>query len=379
MARHIYLGEVIPNFIEPVSDSSISFSDIVKFGTNNLFPIEMAALARQSAYLRGVINSKVTYCAGTNFEGEDVDELHASFKNLLLDDFMTGNAYIELVTDRQASFLKLYHQDTTKVRIARKFKGFILNPDWENRNEEFDINIPEFPKFKKGKDGLLHSMLHIKNYEPGFKYYGIPDNYSGMKAAIIDSQADRWNKERLENSYSSDGILIIPGVDTTEEAQKIQDDLNRKKGAKNAGTIMPIYQKTLSQGESKEKPEFIPLTAKDDGSWLKVDEKSGEKILIANGWYASLAAFPQNTGFDTQRILNDYYMAKANVIEPIQKFWLNVFNTIFKQFNMPEVTIVNSVPLDDIEVMTIDERRAMLGKDPIDGGNQLLKGGQYDN
>lgn len=387
MSKIVYLGfaeEVIPNIIKPVSEEDLTSSDIIKHGTNNLFPDEMAALCRQSPYLRGVINSKVTYCGGVGFESTDknfltiIDEmkLHDSFKRLLLDDFIAGNSYVEIVTDEKRSFVKLFHQDTTKPRVAAKFKGFILNPNWKTRDTEKDVKIPSYPKFKKGSDGLLHSMLHVKSYEPGFKIYGIPDNYSGMKSAIIDFQADKWNKERFENAFSVDNIMIVPGVDTPEEAQEILKDLNKQNtGAENAGKTRFIFQKTLQAGEQKERPELIETGGNEDGSWIEINKLASEKILIANGWFASLAAFPQNTGFDTERILNDYKTAKLNVIDPIQKVWKDIFKKIFSDFGInSDFEFINVAPADEIdnEVLTINERREMLGKEPIEGGEKLL-------
>lgn len=395
MGKVVYMGfidEVIPSFINPVSDDYLSSSDIIPcFSGNNLFPEEMTSLARQSAYWRGVINSKVTYCAGAEFESTDQKfldlmnemRLHDTFKRLLLDDFITGNSYIEIVTDVKKSFVKIFHQDTTKPRVATNFEGFILNPDWASRKTELDVKIPVYPKFVKDKNGLLHSLIHIKSYEPGFKYYGIPNNYAGMKAAVIDFQADRWNKERLENNFSIDGLMIIPGVDTPEEAKKILKDINENNtGAKNAGKIRFVFQKTLNAGEQKEKPEFVGLKDKDDGSWLEVNKLASEKILIANGWYASLAAFPEATGFDTNRILNDYKIAKLNVINPVQELWIGIFTKIFSDFGFnSEFSIKNIAPIDEVdnEVLTINERREMLGKEPIEGGDVLLNKQNVNN
>jgi hypothetical protein len=170
----------------------------------------------------------VLFCAGKGFTIDKAweswmedNDLHDVYYRILLDYKMTGNAYLEMVTDSKKSFLKFYHQDSTKVR--RKTEGgFMLHPDWNKYTmaDQKSKYLPEYPLFKKGKDKFMHSLIQIKDYEPEFMYYGIPNWYAGLKSAIIDSQINTWNKERLENKFSIDAILAIPGVDTPEEERQ---------------------------------------------------------------------------------------------------------------------------------------------------------------
>ena len=348
IGKIVNTGEVIPKLIQP-KDVTKEY-EIIDFGNDNLFPNDMAAICRQSVTQRSILNSVVLFCAGKGFTIDKAweswmedNDLHDVYYRILLDYKMTGNAYLEMVTDSKKSFLKFYHQDSTKVR--RKTEGgFMLHPDWNKYTmaDQKSKYLPEYPLFKKGKDKFMHSLIQIKDYEPEFMYYGIPNWYAGLKSAIIDSQINTWNKERLENKFSIDAILAIPGVDTPEEANKVQKELNKLTGAKNAGNLLPLFMKTLGSGESKERIELLPVKTPNEGSWLKMNALSVNQLLMINNWYASLAGFPQNNGFDTDRILTDYMVAKVNIIIPTQKRFIGIFESIMSDFGInADLQIIN--------------------------------------
>ena len=97
----------------------MNYNDYIPFGSDNLFPNALALFARQSPNHRGVINSKVNYSMGDgiisldedaqtedllasiNFEGNSLDYIQ---KKLYLDRFISGNHYLECITDKNRSF-----------------------------------------------------------------------------------------------------------------------------------------------------------------------------------------------------------------------------------------------------------------------------------
>lgn len=348
------LVEVIPESVKPTTQSDLQKAiQIIDFGEENKFPQEIAALSRQSVTFRSILNSVVLYCSGVGFEADtdwiDEVQLWDKYRNLLLDYKLFGNSYLELVTDSKKSFLQIFHQDSTKVRVAKK-GGFYLHPFWNDYyiDDTRAKYVSSYPLFEKSKDdGLMHSIVHVKDYEPEFKFYGIPNWYAGLKTAIIDSQINTWNKERLENAFSVDGILFIPGIDDVADAKKVDEKLATLKGAKNSGKLLPLYLKTLGTGEQREKAEFISVRKVDEGSWLRMSKLSVEQLLMIMNWYASLAGFPTPTGFDTQRIINDYKIAKTNVIDPTQTFWVKLFSKIMSDFgiNSEGLSIINRTPI----------------------------------
>ena len=357
----------------------------IPFGKENLFPQQAAKLSRESVNHRSILNSKTTYCEGKEFQSEDKRLLQflednnfkdKVFHNALFDFFMDGNGYIEFVKDSKGNLLKVFHQDTTKCRKSSNKDVILIHPDWKDYKGVKDERTKEvaiYPNYSKGDDGMLHSIYHIFDYEPEFTHYGVPSWFAGLRSANISKKTNEYNDERLDNKFSVDGMIFIPGIASIEDAQKIDLKLNKYQGSKNGGKILPHYTKPLGTGETREKPEFIPFNQTADGLFMELHKQSNADMIMIHSWYRSLAAFEENTGFDTQRILNDYKMALASVISVVQGKFLAVFNEVFSAFGFgDDLSIFNMAPVyipDSVEyVWEVRKRKGLdydnTGKDP---------------
>ena len=331
-----------------------SNKDYIPFGKDNLFPQQVAKVSREAPSHRAIINSKQLYVGGNYFESEDkktIDFLEQIrfkkdvYNNLLLDYLMGGNAYLELIKDSKNNLLKFYHQDFTKVRIHKDGDKVVVHNDWQNFKKDESKVIGLYPSYTKGDDGFLHTIFHIKDYEPEFNFYGIPSWFAGLRAANIAKKTNEFNDERLDNKFSIDGMLVIPGVSSPEDAKKIEKKLEDYQGAEVAGKVFTHYLQPLGVGEQREKAEFIPFNQQVDGVFMDLHRQSDSDLIKIHSWYRSLSAFEENTGFDTQRILNDYKMALTSVILPLQDMFLSSFNQILQQFGYAEVSIYNENPV----------------------------------
>jgi len=345
--------------------------EFIPFGKDNLFPQKVAKLSRESAAHRSIINSKVLYIGGEYLESEDkktidfVDAigLHKTYKNILLDYLMGGNGWIEIVKDRKGNLLNIFHQDFTKVRIGKGGDYAILHGDWAKYSNEKSLarNIALYPDFSKGDDGFNHSLIQVKDYEPEFTFYGVPNWIAGLTAASIGKKTNEYNDERLTNKFSIDGMLVVPGIDDVPTAEKFEKKLTEYQGSENAGKIMAHYLAPLQVGEQREKAEFIAFNQSADGLFMNLHKQSEADLIKVHNWYRSLSAFEENTGFDTQRINNDYKIALSNVIYPMQEVFLSIFNEVL---NMGELTIHNDNPVYvPADVEFIWEVRKRLGLD----------------
>lgn len=106
-----------------------------RWGDDNLFPNALALMARRSTTHRRIINDKADYVSGKGFsfnEGDPTlarfiesangtgETLRQVFNKLAFDKALFGNAFLEIVTPPERSFLSFYHQDASKCRIAKK-------------------------------------------------------------------------------------------------------------------------------------------------------------------------------------------------------------------------------------------------------------------
>lgn len=339
-----------------------SNKEYIPFGKNNLFPQEIAKLNRESATHRAIINSKVIFIEGKKFLSETNEDLVKELKlrsiyhNLLLDFFSSGNGYLELVTDSKGNWFKLFHHDYTKCRVSKDQAAILIHPQWENFNRMKDKlqSIPIFPKFKKGDDGAMHSMIHIKDYEPEFANYGLPSWFAALNSAVINRGTDKWNKNRIDNKFAIDGLLIVPGITDVDQAKKLNQKFEQYRGVdgEKSGGMIPHYMKPAGVGESIDKPAFINFNENVEGSWLQLHSQSDESLIKIHNWYKSLAAFSEATGFDTKRIINDWNMAMSTIISLTQEKFVSLFNEIFEYFGeVGDLSILNVPPVSEISTV----------------------------
>lgn len=355
----------------------------ISFGSDNLFPQAVALMARSSPNHRGVINSMVTYFLGHGIHSEDPeieelikkanfegDSLNTIQKRLFLDDRISGNAWVEIITDKDKSFLWFNHLDTTKCRLDRDKENIMIYPDWSNFQGKSDKNLKSIPlypnfKFEKNEYGVYvgRSVYHIKDYEPEFTNYGIPQWIGGKDSVEIDLKTNKWNLSRLTNSFQSSGMLFVPVKDATESA-KVIEQINKKHiGEGKQGKFMVITKSRAQEGQKADTTEFVPMQDNNDGSWSDLHRQSLSDVIVSHGWYRALTGIADNTGFDTERILNEYYIALNTAIRPAQEKWIEFYKQIFEDQQGKEIDLqfVNRPPVDDDQYKFIWEIRQERG------------------
>lgn len=188
----------------------------IPFGNDNALPRQLIKLAREVPVHRAILNSKTNYILGQGVQSSDPQtasflklpnnrkELFSvTLKKLCFDYLTFGNCYYELVTNKKRSFVFVYHQDASRVRLHTDGHTALIHPNWDlftgNDVETQCIasslretqciaslrSTALFPEFSPGADGLQHSIVHIKDYEPEFTYYGIPSYFAGIRNVII--------------------------------------------------------------------------------------------------------------------------------------------------------------------------------------------------
>jgi hypothetical protein len=332
--------------------------DFIPFGEDNLLPRQIVQLSREVAVHRSILNSKAFYIAGKGFAStnkklsefiisvnNDYEDLRDVIYKVIFDELNIGNAFFEVVTNNNKNFLQFYHQDASKCRLSADGKQVIIHPDWENYKGKKDKNkiiLPIYPNFKR-EGNICRSIVHIKQYEPEFFYYGLPTWYAGLKSVIISGLTDEWNKNRLENQFNASGLLVIPGVNDSTEAESLQTEFENFSGAssRKSSKLIIQYLKDLAPDQSSQAAQYIEFTQQQDGSWMELYNLSHTHLLSIHNWFKTLCSFyVEKTGFDTNRILNEYEIALNTTISFYQSKYIKLLSRIFKDFNFNPDTLV---------------------------------------
>ena len=337
-----------------------------KFGSDNLFPQAVALMNRKAVVNRAILKSKARYIAGKGFAVDEKDQLLADWlkrvniygetlraitQKLGYDLKANGNAFMEIVTNANFQFLNLYHQDTTKCRLSKDKKKILLFHNWGNsqKDKKYMKEIPIYPHFEvTGKDGNLRSIVHFKDYEPEFENYGMPDWIAGLGVSAIAYKTDKWNISRLDNSFNSSGMMIVAEeFESKEELNEFKEEVEKKFiGEGKQGKILMIVQKPGADPNSTTRFETMSQNA--EGDWKELHGQSTGDLVIAHGWFRSLTGIADNTGFDTQRILNEYEIALNTVILDEQERFLETYKRLINEIlklDTDQLAFINKPPV----------------------------------
>ena len=374
---------------EPPRESTIvdrQVRDFRKFGNDNLFPQAMAELNRSAPNQRGILFWKTIYTLGNGFtfdegnsdlellvneannEGESLIQV---YKKIVRDHFGAGNEYIEFVTNSTRDFLNIFHRDYTTARKTVDGSAVIFHPAWNKyrSNKKFGVEIPLWPNFVE-RDGNLHTILHLAEYEPEFKFYGLPSWIAGFNAAAIAHKTDKWNVSRLDNSFQVSGILEIYG---DEGDKKLKAGVkNIKKSFTGEGRNSNLITIVRQQG-SGEATKFTPMVQNSEGEFVKLHEQSDQTMLIAHNWFPSLSGI-QVAGKlgDAQSIRNQYQIAKNTVIREAQTATLEPIKKVIQEimgFDTSSLSIVNEAPISLIDEINVNQVMKLRQAIELIGGN----------
>ena len=365
------------NISEPKNIKTLS-TKYVPFGDDNLFPQYLSELKRKSSTNRSVLAQKTIFTSGAKFVCnnpelerfvEDVNADHESLRDVfkkLADDYYTfGNAYMECVV--YDGGINLYHLDATKVRMSKTNKEVYINSDWCRYwdNDEKITRLPIYPRVAHNK-----FVVHFKDYEPTFNYYGLPDYVAALEHIAVDYEIGKWNHTKFKNGFQPSAIVEISGDMGEDEAKKLVREAQKKfVGEGNNGKIMFI----VKNGDTS--PANVSIIKDDqEGSWLDLQRVTDQNIITAHRWQPSLSGIVSsgkmnNTGSE---IRIAYDLAMTTVIKDTSELLLNgirkvLYNELgfdprdLKIHYEPPVSYANEI--DVKTVLTINEQRRMLDED----------------
>ena len=341
-----------------LASTTVESKEFWRWGSDNNLPEALATLSRRSTAHRRIINDKADYISGKGFNYDssvpllgnivkrangDGESLRQVLNKLAFDKSLFGNAFLEVVTDENHSFLSLYHQDATHCRVAKGSQHILLHHDWAHFSSKEATSLPLYPKFEKQSDGTLRSIIHYKDYEPMFCHYGVPQYIAGLNVSAIAYKTDRWNIARLDNSFQPSGVMMIDNaVDSEEDASKLARMAEQRFAGK-PGQVMFIIRDESSDDNSR----FIPIESQNDGDWKELHDQATSDIVVAHSWFRSLSGLDYSTGFSAERILHEYEVAlntvilgeQSEILEPIT----HAISTIL-QIDCSSLEIINRPP-----------------------------------
>ena len=325
-----------PKIPQPVTNLKRVATPYIPFGDQNDFPQNVAELCRESATLGAIIASKGDFAAGDSFQIISNPSIEAFCKKIngknqnltqfmeliFIDYYLSGNAYIRVCRPINSKILAEYsieHIPQHTIRLASKTKGFYYATDWTQRIN-IDEVIGEFPNFTPIDETYEQSIIHLKDYVPGFDFYGLPTFMGAMQYAKLEYLIGLYNNNQFDNQMLPSGILEVVTANMEEaDAKRFIGDIKNKytnveKG--NNGKILVV-----SKDSNESKASFTPISQEQEGSFKELKAIATETIITACQWFPSLAGIATEGKLGSnQQIAQEFEIAIRHVGKLQNKF-----------------------------------------------------------
>jgi len=388
--KYAFVNLSTPTVDTEVKDLDRLRDDFIPFGKDNLFPQYLAELKRQSSTHRSVLAQKTTFTTGGGFLTsnealsdfiEDVnangESLKDCFKKLADDYYTYGNAFLEgVVYDGGVNF---YHKDASTARVSKNKKYVYFNSDWSDyrKNKDKTQRIPVYPQISNSR-----FIIHYKDYESTFNFYGLPDYVAALEHIAIDYEIGKFNHTSFKNGFSPSAIVTVNGDFGEAEAEKfVETAKDTLTGSGNNSKILFL----VKNGEDSRGTDVQIISNKEDGDFLDLQKLTDQNIITAHRWQPALSGIVSsgkmnNTGSE---IRIAYDLAMSTVIRDTTNILLEPIKRVINAemgIDTSDLTVAYEPPIsfladiDPKQVLTINEQRAMLNKDlpKIPDGELLL-------
>ena len=364
------------------------------------------------------VNSKTNFCIGKGLYIKDGSEdkefeefskrvnkkgqnLNKVLKSVFSNHFTVGNNFIEVIRGKigEKKFVWMVNRPFLDCRLSAPndddicesvfiSKKFRRKAAW-NLVEDEAVELPIYygdpdMEWYKSDAETEHCIIHIKNDFPGYEYYGMPDNVSSLPWQILEYKTARYNLDIIDNNMVVGGIVFLEGNVSQEEGKKVGQDIiysHTGDGKHGRWTV-------VTGGKDIAKSSIQQFDTKTDGSFLKMDENVESKIIDSNNWDSTLYGQHQDGGLGSNGFayLSSIFDTKnKTVIEPAQNLikedLLDVYFSIhdnwcgtnFSDLDLGFQTVAPASFAGEINinnVLTKDEGREILGKQPLDNPEQ---------
>lgn len=331
------------------------------------------------------------YVNKVNPEGETLQDI--AYK-MLFDFWSFGNAFVEVIKTTIGGECRISQRHIPmewcrpKRALDRVVKYIGISDRWidDEINPQHIKDLPLYPTFKEDEETeegatVERSIIHLKNYAPGFFYWGLPDYIAGFLACELEYRIPKYNQSKFINGYVPSAIVQFFGQMEQEEAKDMLDKfLNKFTGT---GNNSKIFAQVLS--DESMRADVQTLSDDSEGNFLELSQMAKAQIITAHRWTPALAGVSTAGQLGSnQQIRAEFEILQNTVIEPVQNQFLSKWiNPMLDEvsdcggdFGEVSLGFKNVVPVSFVgdlkpsEVLTMNEQREVLGFDPLNTDTQ---------
>lgn len=372
-------------------------NDYVTWGDNNCFFNTLIQSVDKASIQNTAIQYKSSLFAGENYriinkneitesEFNEVnsflnningagDDLHTLLSKSCYDLCLTGNMYLQPIWSKNKQRIsEIYHVHSNslapqKVNSDGRIDGYYFCSDWsQSRRAEFTpVFIPSFSSIKRDGRQIIPVRL---NYRTGNLYFGLPDYLASLP--LIDLQREiylLWLSYVRRGCFTSMAVNFNAGIPSPEVQKKIISDFKRMyEGEDRAHTFFTF-------NNSKDATTtFQNLNSGDLDKTFTTIQSILESALLTSHRIPTKLMGASNVGNGTsisskEDITNSWKILMSTVVHPVHVQLEKIINNILSINGWKaKIEIVDNTPVDMLDYandLTSDERRALMGYEPI--------------
>lgn len=221
-------------------------------------------------------------------------------------------------------------------------------------------------------------ILHMKQFHPTDDLYGLSPVEPAAYSIDTNNEAVRWNMKILQNEARIGLIYLFNGILGNEDYDQVESNIKKFTGSDNAGKSLIL--------QSENGVEVKPYAwSPKEIDFIEGYRQTARAVCFAFGYPSQLMGIPGDSTY------SNVQEARKALWEETNLFKLNYLkgelnNWLFKEDTeglMIDYSTENVAALAEKRTMlwkraeestflTINEKREMVGKDPIQGGDVLF-------
>lgn len=290
------------------------------------------------------------------------------FCEVIASKLLLGNSYILSASSNNLPPKEIYLLKTSSTEIVTNND---LAVAYRYSSSSIQKTYPIDPLTRMSK------VLHIKNYHPTNKHYGLSCLEPAAMSIELHQQAANWNNSLLRNGARPSGALIVKDSNsylTDDQFERLQEQLYEKfMGSANSGKPL-LLEGGLDWQEMSINPK--------DMDFIESKNSASRDIALAFGVPPQLLGI---NGDNTYSNMQEARLAlwEETLIPLLDKLsdalgnWLSYWyqDDIIIDFDRDAISALTEkrenlwAKISGANFMTINEKRAFVGLDPIDGGD----------
>ncbi len=288
---------------------------------------------------------------------------------------ISGNAYIEAVQPRDGHLpTELYSLRPDRMKVIPGSSGL-------PQGYEYSVN-GQLTRWSADPITGASAILHIKLFHPLDDWYGLAPLEAALMSVDQHNEASAWNKALLSQGARPSGALVFapkdgsPATLTDDQMRRLREEMDQQfAGSKNAGRPL-ILEGGLDWREMSLSPK--------DMDWLAGRDVAARDIALAFGVPAQLIGIPgaqtyANLAEARLALYEDTVLPLVERVTAAFDHWLTPMfdDSLSLDFDVDEISALTARrdalwdKLQRANFLTVNEKRAALGYEPVEGGDSL--------